>query len=185
MGVIIPQVVTSDRASGAQVIDGSFKVSEGASGQYLKRTPSSGGNRRTWTWAAWIKRQQLTDKQTFMFAETDNSNQTSFGFNHSGATPASGFYFRTEISGSVVNADLNAVLRDFSSFYHIVVACDTTQSAADDRVKVYINGTLQTWDTSPGMSQNADLQINHNVQQQLFSQDGLADANLTTYIGNE
>ena len=29
MGVIIPQVVTSDRATGAQVIDGSLKFDDG------------------------------------------------------------------------------------------------------------------------------------------------------------
>ena len=160
--------------SSAQVIDGSLRVSDGSSGQTLSRTATS-GNRRTWTWSAWLKREQLADKQTFMFAETDDSNQTSFGFNHSGATPKSGFYFRTEISGTTVNATLHASLRDCSSWYHVVVACDTTQSEADDRVKVYINGTLQTWSTSPGMGQNADLQINHNVQQQLFAQDGVAD----------
>ena len=39
MGVIIPQVVTSDRASGAQVIDGSLKFD--ASIKILKRTPGS------------------------------------------------------------------------------------------------------------------------------------------------
>ena len=160
--------------SSAQVIDGSLKVSDGSSGQSMSRTATS-GNRRTWTWSAWLKREQLVDKQTFMFAETDDSNQTSFGFNHSGASPKSGFYFRTEISGTTANAALHASLRDCSSWYHFVVACDTTQAAANDRVKVYINGTLQTWSVSPGMGQNADLQINHNVQQQLFAQDGLAD----------
>ena len=168
------QVVTEASASGAQVIDGSLRVSDGTNGQYMTRTATS-GNRRTWTWSAWLKREQLVDKQTFMFAETDDSNQTSFGFSHDTASPASGFYFRTEISGTTVNATIDASLRDCSGWYHVVVACDTTQSEADDRVKVYINGTLQTWSTSPGMGPNADLQINHNVQQELFSTNQLAD----------
>ena len=167
-------VVTEASASAAHFIDGSLKVNDAGADQFLTRTASS-GNRRTYTWAGWVKRQQLHDKQTFMFAESDDSNQTSFGFNHSGATPPSGFYFRTEISGSVTNATIDASLRDTSDFYHIVVAVDTTQSATDDRIKVYINGALQTWSTSPGMGQNNQTFINHNVQQQLFAQDGVGD----------
>ena len=48
MGVAIPQVITPSRATGAQVIDGSLKFDKSKS-QYLTRTPSSGGNRKTFT----------------------------------------------------------------------------------------------------------------------------------------
>ena len=175
------QVVTEASASAAHFIDGSLKVNDaGGADQFLTRSGTS-GNRRTYTWAGWVKRQQLHDKQTFMFAESDNANQTSFGFNHSGATPPSGFYFRTEISGSVTNATLDASLRDTSDFYHIVVAVDTRRKfTADTRITVYINGKLQTWDTSPGMGQDNETFINHNVQQQLFAQDGVGD--LDAYV---
>ena len=48
MGIALPQLApaSEDRASGAQVIDGSLKF-DGS--QYLTRTPSSAGNRSTWT----------------------------------------------------------------------------------------------------------------------------------------
>jgi hypothetical protein len=36
------------------------------------------------------------------------------------------------------------VFRDISAWYHIVVAIDTTQASADDRVKMYINGVEET-----------------------------------------
>ena len=49
MAVIIPQVVTSDRASGAQVIDGSLKFDSGKE-QYLQRTFGS-GDRKTYTYS--------------------------------------------------------------------------------------------------------------------------------------
>ena len=137
-------VVTEDSASGAQIIDGSLKVDDGSSNNLHKLTRTgTSGNRRTYTWAGWVKRQQLADKQTMMFAETDDGNQTSFGFNHSGATPKSGFYFRTEISSTVTNATIDAVLRDTTNFYHIVVAVDTTRSYQAERIRVYINGKLQ------------------------------------------
>ena len=28
-------------------------------GEYIHRTPGSDGNRRTWTWSAWVRRQKL------------------------------------------------------------------------------------------------------------------------------
>ena len=176
-------VVTEDSASGAQIIDGSLKVDDGSNYDLHKLTrTATSGNRRTYTWAGWVKRQQLVDKQTFMFAESDDSNQTSFGFNHSSATPVSGFYFRTEISGTVVNATIDASLRDTTNFYHIVIAVDTTRSYQDERIRVYINGKLQTWGTSPGMGEDNETFINHNVQQQLFAQDGAPD--LDAFISN-
>ena len=50
----IPQVITEDRASGAQFIDGSLKFDSGKS-QYLKRTYNSAGNRRFGLGVRWIK----------------------------------------------------------------------------------------------------------------------------------
>jgi hypothetical protein len=58
MGVIIPQVVTSDRASGALSIDGSLKFQKDKS-TYLIRTPNSAGDRDNYTGSVWIKRNQL------------------------------------------------------------------------------------------------------------------------------
>ena len=54
MGVAIPQVVTEDSASGAQVIDGSLTF-DGNKSQRLIRTLGSSGNRRTWTVSTWMK----------------------------------------------------------------------------------------------------------------------------------
>ena len=160
--------ITDDSAIGGQVIQGSSIIAV-APGSYMTRTATS-GNRRTYTWAAWVKRHQDADKLTFMFAEADNDNQTSFGLNHDGATPASGFYFRSEASGTAVNATPNGSSRDFSSFYHVVFAVDTTQSNATDRIKFYLNGTLKGWSINPPMSQNYETHINQNgIQQQLFA----------------
>ena len=74
MGIAIPQVITSDRASGAQVIDGSLKF-DAATSEHLKRTPGSAGNRRTWTWAAWVKRTVYGADKFIFSAGSDASNQ--------------------------------------------------------------------------------------------------------------
>ena len=65
MGVAVPQVITTDRASNNQFIDGSLKF-DSSKTQYLKRTPSSAGNRKTWTMSWWQKRTSLGVRQ-FVF----------------------------------------------------------------------------------------------------------------------
>ena len=50
----IAHVITSDSASGAQVIDGSLNFFK-ESNPYLEFTPGSDGNRSTWTISFWAK----------------------------------------------------------------------------------------------------------------------------------
>ena len=54
------------------------------------------------------------------------------------------------------------ILRDGNGWYHIVLAVDTTQASANDRVKIYINGEQETAATYNAPTQNADLVINAN-----------------------
>ena len=62
MGIAIPQVIT-DR-SGAQVIDGSLKLTYNSSDfKYLTRTLGS-GNRKTFTFSYWYK-QNLSHKLSY------------------------------------------------------------------------------------------------------------------------
>jgi hypothetical protein len=54
-----------------------------------------------------------------------------------------------------------ALYRDPSAWYHIVLACDTTQATASNRLKLYVNGTQVTaFSTETYPSQNADLNVN-------------------------
>jgi hypothetical protein len=57
------------------------------------------------------------------------------------------------------------VFRDTSAWYHIVIAFDTTQSTANDRFKLYVNGVQETsFSTTNNPSQNDNLGINFEKQ---------------------
>ncbi len=90
---------------------------------FLYRTPSSAGNRRKWTWAAWIKRSKLGAEDGVFSSYGDAHPNTAFVFNQDNT-----FQFHDFASGSF-NFKLvsNRVLRDTSAWYHIIVAVDTTQ----------------------------------------------------------
>ena len=129
----------------------------------LQRTPSSAGNRRTWTWSGWVKRAD-SGSFTSIFG-TDATNQQS------GYSGLFGFQSTDEIffgQGDINTRITNRKFRDFSAWYHFVVALDTTQATASDRVKIYVNGVQETsFSTSTDPSQNFQFQFNNNVVQSI------------------
>jgi len=125
---------------------------------YLSRTPASAGNRKTWTWAGWVKRARVANayNESYFFScifSPNNSDSNYFRLGFAGDKLLCGGY-----SMDIRSA---AVYRDFSAWYHVVVAVDTTQATASNRVKLYVNGS-QVTDLSGATypSQNTDLAIN-------------------------
>jgi len=163
MSVINNSIIAgaSGQAGGAAAgyeIERSLRFDSSSSG-YLSRTPSSAGNRKTWTWSGWVKRGKIS-----------NANQRFFGVFQGGVAQE---YFRFESNDSLkiaIIAEANQVtttqvFRDPSAWYHIVVVQDTTQATASDRLKVYVNGVQVTQFSSTSYpSQNADGQINNTIQ---------------------
>ena len=48
-----------------QNIDNSLRFDDGSS-DHLSRTPSSAGNRKTWTWSGWVKRCGLVHNKLYL-----------------------------------------------------------------------------------------------------------------------
>ena len=105
---------------------------------YLTRTPSSQGNRRTWTWSGWIKMSSVTSRMSLFSANNaQNNNQwVELRTNTSGTLSFSWW------SEGVFTT--NQLFRDPSAWYHIVLAVDTTQATDTNRVKCYVNGEQVT-----------------------------------------
>jgi len=120
---------------------------------YLTRTPSSAGNRKTWTWSGWVKRSSLGAIQGLFSVDTGAAEST-LGFL---ANDTLRFYQIGQTNGLVTTQ----VFRDVGAWYHIVLVSDTTQSTESSRTKLYINGEQVTSFTSADyLSQNADTEFN-------------------------
>ena len=119
---------------------------------YLSRTPASSGNRKTWTWAGWVKRGRTYGSYDYIF----NANNTAnFGFQGDKF-----FVYDGSLSGANLRLS-TAVYRDVSAWYHLVVVFDTSNATAINRVRVYVNPSEVTvWDTNTTVSLNADGAIN-------------------------
>jgi hypothetical protein len=134
-------------AAGYQ-IDRSLRFNS-ADSAYLNRTPSSAGNRKTWTWSGWVKR--------------STEGNVDHVFNADGYTL---FYFfsdhKLDFDGGGAGAFSTArAFRDYSAWYHIVLAFDTTQATESNRIKLWVNGEqVQEWDSITYPAQNAESAIN-------------------------
>jgi hypothetical protein len=111
---------------------------ESSSDERLSRSVSSSGNRKTFTWSCWIKRSDTTSSVLFN-AGTSATEITRFMIQGDG-----NLRFNDKTGGDNLRKDTTALLRDVSAWYHLVCAVDLTQASNSNRVKLYINGTLQT-----------------------------------------
>ena len=114
----IPQVITEDRASGAQVIDGSLKFDGG----YLTRTPTSVGNRKTFTWSAWIKRSGLSFRAALWGAGTTNGSNNPGGSMYFNSTTGT---LQVVNGGGTVFSHVTSASHIDTGWYHVVIAINT------------------------------------------------------------
>ena len=137
-------------------IDQSLRFNDDDSA-FLSWTPASAGNRKTWTFSTWVKRTEVADyNQIFNFGY-NNPDECSLRFRSNDVLEF------TCSASSVVQARYrtNAVYRDVSAWYHIVLAIDTTQATASNRVKLFVNGEQVTSFSSETVpAQNAEFQAN-------------------------
>ena len=139
---------------------------------FISRSASSTGNRRTWTFSAWVKLCRVSNEdatQMLFGTYTDGNNRLEIGINASNK-----LVFKEKASSST-NIDFTSTqrFRDPHSFYHFVVKVDTTQATESNRVKIYVNGEQITdWvdDTYP--SQNYDTFMNLSGRTYTIGQEG-------------
>ena len=151
-------------ASEAYEISRSLRFNS-ADSAYLDRTPSSAGNRRTWTWSGWIKRSKPSGGGYQTIFSSTASNYGLFYFN---GTDSLELY--NESSGSAVLVSTQ-VFRDFSAWYHFIFRFDTTESTAADRLRVYVNGAeITSWSTDNRatlLTQNLEGIINSAIKHEI------------------
>jgi len=160
---------------GAKFIPGyevanSCRFDDGSSSK-LSKSISSSGNRKTWTWSAWIKRGNIPGANADLFATPYTSlAKGSLYFDTSERL----YYSQYEGGGAANNVGIrtNRVFRDISAWMHICLIWDTTDSTADDRIRLYINGTRETdlgVNTNPSL--NLDGVINNSSHDLLVGGD--------------
>ena len=109
----------------------------------LRRTPTvASTNHQQWTYSGWIKRSTIsTVNETLLMFNVNGSGNNASYINSSGDAIQVFNY----VGGSFTTLwSSNALFRDPSAWYHIVVQLDQTQPIVTDRLKIYVDGKLLT-----------------------------------------
>ena len=137
-------------------VTNSLRFDDGSSDS-LQRTPSSSGNRRTWTFSTWFKRGNIGASQWILDAYGGSSDEFHIYISSGNAI---GIYTIGGGFGSNLSISTNNLVRDISAWYHLVVRCDTTQSTASDRLRIYLNGVEASYGTYNNFTENGEGQVN-------------------------
>ena len=147
---------------------------------FLSLTPS-GNNGGTWTYSTWVKRSRLNDTSTLLDASVNGGVFDIINF-------PSDNIFRYENNGSqpgLINT--SAKFRDTSAWYNVIVAVDTANSTAADRIKVYINGSeITDFISRTNFDPNDVTRINSNVEHRIGQsiQGGVANLSFGGYMAD-
>ena len=130
--------------------------------EYLKRTPTSTGNRKVFTWSGWAKHtapasaaflgswEDATHRDTFRISSEDLDLQFGDGGTNYGTNSVEKF-------------------RDSGSWSHYMISVDTTQEISSNRTKIFVNGALVGDDgTVTDVPQNQEVIINKAGRIQLI-----------------
>jgi len=141
------------------------------SGTYLHRTPSSAGNRQTWTYSVWIKRclggtwphyHGIFSANNYVGNDWElhgiEFGGTTFNINSRAVISQN-----TQYSASTENK-----FRDPSAWMHVVAAFNTTSATSSERLKIWVNGVLVTF-TGSLPAQNFSGRINTTSQHRIGS----------------
>jgi len=165
--MVFPVVGGDGKPTGYE-IDNSLRFDSASNGD-LAQTFSSAGNRRTWTWSAWVKRSELGTRQQLFhqYNALDNNQWVEMRFE-----AADSLTFSWYSQGVFTTKSL---FRDTAAWTHIVLAVDTTDGTSGNRIKLYINGnqiadnttnfaggmTIPSQDYDTGMNQDSAHALGH------------------------
>ena len=113
-------------------------IFNGATNNYLSRTPSSNGSTTTLTFSAWVKRGRLGSQSSIFFTNDFSAYGEQLEFLSNNTLQ----YVCTRSSAGVNdwNFKTNRTFEDTSKWYHIFIKRDTTNSTQADRVQIYVDG---------------------------------------------
>ena len=134
-GLPLP-TITDDRALGGAKIERSLRFDRGDA-PYLQATLGNGDEDK-WTWSGWVKK-TVNGQHQNLFSSGSDVVVTMINFDNNDKLK-----FQNWHNGQRGTKITTRVFRDNSAWMHIVAIWDSGNSTADDRMRIYVNGTRET-----------------------------------------
>ena len=153
---------TNSIKDSAYNVANSLRFNDGSS-DHLTKTPSSAGNRRTWTFSVWVKKcMPLTGGNQRLIACGSGTGGLFSSIEYDSSDRIR-ILEGTEGGSSSVNVRGAGFNRDPSAWQHVVVKYDSTQGTSADRIEIYLNGIEVSYDSTTYPSSNKDSEFNNTV----------------------
>jgi hypothetical protein len=122
----------------SHTLDQSLRFNGGDTPRLTRTWGAAATDDTTWTVSMWVKRaSQDGGNWHTLFAEESEAWTVCAFYNDT-------LYIQINAGGAGHYIQTNRLFRDFSSWYHIVVAFDEDNGTATHRLRLYINGTEET-----------------------------------------
>ena len=147
----------------------------------LNRTLGTPTNQYKLTLSAWIKRAAIGNtnlQEIYKSLGSGGGANTGFDYN---ADDKLGIAVSPSYDGNGSADTLDPFFRDTSAFFHLVIAYDTTDGTASNRVKVYQNGTQLTGYTT-SVNQNTTVSFNQSGTELYIGRSESSTYSLNGYI---
>ena len=158
----------------SHTIDNSARFSDAANTNLIF-TPSTPSSTSVWTMSVWMKKYNpdASGSVNEFFSAGGGSAYSFLSFSAANQQ----FLIANEQSGTKNKLWYNRKFRDPAAWFHLVLRSDLGESTQDDRLKLYINGELQT-STSDGLTMSSWSYINASgVTQNWGGKTGSANGN--------
>ena len=108
----------------------------------LLRSQGTPTNNKIFTVSCWFKAAQVANEMKLIYSDDNTTN--NYTYIHFSDTSGRIRFQNRNSSSNNTELIWQNFIRDFSAWYHLVIAVDSTQATASDRVKFYLNGVQQT-----------------------------------------
>ena len=152
-----------------------------ADSAYLNRTFVTPTDNKKWTFSCWIKRSKLSSASTAAGAlqflcTLGGGAQAFFGY---GWTDDNDLVFGY---GGLARIRTNAVFRDLSAWYHVMLVFDSANATAANRALIYINGVAASLVTINAVGLNDTTLLNSAVNTGIGRQTGQPYVSMDMYL---
>ena len=114
----------------------------------IRRTSgSTPTNAKKFTLSFWLKKSkngQSSERGILGWRENNNSGNNNLQVQFDSNDKLQVGFYSNNGNDTHIDCITNRQFRDNNSFYHFVIAVDSTQGTSSNRVKIYVNGVQET-----------------------------------------
>jgi hypothetical protein len=165
-------ILGANSAVGGYAIDNSLRFNDGDSPRLDRTSVSSPTDSKIFTYSVWLKKTSIGSNFTILDARS-GTNRSQILFRNGSNEAIRIVETSNNFSSFDTLITTNALYRDVSAWYHVLIKYDSTNGTANNRFLIYVNGVEQSLDINTSVTLNYTTPLNEgNYTNDLGHADG-------------